>query len=346
MRLSEHFPMINSRLKTFEGILKSLLLCRGCFYKNIAQEIESKILLDSKIKSVSRFLQGSFIPDASFHAFIKTFIPSHKVQISVDRTIWEHGKEIRNILVLAISYDHITIPVLFKTIPYKGTCTGDDQIDIIQQYIALYGRETIGIVTADREFENQKFIRFLHTSGICFAIRARKISRVLNDRGERVRLEKLEGVKKRHFKTLFYDMGVKLDHKTINKEEYLSVISSLNCPDGFESYKKRWDIERCFKGCKTSGFNMEQTHVKSTERFINFIKCIFIAFAIAMKIGNIGNQLKPIKIKKTLKAKSKSTLTYGLEIIKNTYYTQRKDMFRIINKAFDQIKLTLDIFVR
>ena len=112
---------------------------------------------------------------------------------------------------------------------------------------------------------------------ICFAIRVRKTSRVLNDSGERVRLEKLGNFRKRHFETMFYDMKIKLDHKSINKGEYLFVISSLDCPDGFKSYKRRWDIERCFKGCKTSGFNMEQTQVKSKKRFINFIKCIFIA---------------------------------------------------------------------
>ncbi|WP_375326286.1 hypothetical protein [Candidatus Tisiphia endosymbiont of Nemotelus uliginosus] len=59
--LYNHFRMINSRLNTFKGIIKSLILCRGSKYKNMAEEIAGDILLDSKIKSVYRFLQEDHI---------------------------------------------------------------------------------------------------------------------------------------------------------------------------------------------------------------------------------------------------------------------------------------------
>lgn len=52
--LYKHFPMIKSRNRTFCGIINSFILCRGSKYKHLAEERNDDILLDSKIKSISR----------------------------------------------------------------------------------------------------------------------------------------------------------------------------------------------------------------------------------------------------------------------------------------------------
>ncbi|MDR0329571.1 MAG: hypothetical protein LBH99_02775 [Rickettsia sp.] len=82
---------------------------------------------------------------------------------------------------------------------------------------------------------------------------------------------------------------------------------------------KRWDIEAVFKGCKSNGFRMEDTHIKSKVRLENFIKCLFAAYAIAIKIGAIGEQEQPIKMKKTLGCRSYSVLQLGIRSIKQAY---------------------------
>ena len=83
----------------------------------MAAEIRGPALLDSKIKSVSRFFSGNHVSDKDFFTFMKRFVPKGRVVLSIDRTIWEFGKEIRNVLVLAISFDKIAMPLLFKIIP-------------------------------------------------------------------------------------------------------------------------------------------------------------------------------------------------------------------------------------
>lgn len=92
--LYNHFNMINSRLKTFTGIIQAMVLCRGSNYKNMAEEIREHTLLDSKIKSVSRFLAGNHIDIDCYYQFMKDYIPAGKILLSIDRTIWEMGKEI------------------------------------------------------------------------------------------------------------------------------------------------------------------------------------------------------------------------------------------------------------
>ncbi|MFU7502763.1 MAG: hypothetical protein ACE1S7_04970, partial [Candidatus Tisiphia sp.] len=73
----------------------------------MAEEIEGDKLLDSKIKAVYRFLQEDNINIDDYYKYMKNYIPQGKVVLSIDRTTWELGQEIRNILVLSVSYNKI-----------------------------------------------------------------------------------------------------------------------------------------------------------------------------------------------------------------------------------------------
>jgi hypothetical protein len=83
--------MQDSRLNTFKGIIKSLILCRRSKYKNMAEEIEKDKLLDSKIKAVYRFLQEDNINIDDYYKFMRNYIPQGKVVLLIDRTTWELG---------------------------------------------------------------------------------------------------------------------------------------------------------------------------------------------------------------------------------------------------------------
>ena len=47
----------------------------------------------------------------------------------------------------------------------------------------------------------------------------------------------------------------------------LQIVISFNKPDdAMEIYKERWQIETAFRALKTSGFNIEDTHLTEIER--------------------------------------------------------------------------------
>ena len=332
--LLKHFKMISSRLKTFSGIIQSLVLCRGCRFKDMAAEIKSPALLDSKIKSVSRFLGGNHISDKDFFGFMKRFVPQGKVVLSIDRTIWEFGKQIRNVLVLAVSFDKIAMPLLFKIIPYKGASTAQDQIELLAQYLMIFGKETICMVTADREFDNARFINFLASKNIDFAVRLRKITRI-KDNDRLIRLDRIMSEELNNFNTTIYGIETKIDHKRIGDSEFLSVASSPNSTNGFSMYRQRWDIECAFKGCKSAGFAMESTNSRSHVKLNSFIKCIFIAFALAIKAGFIANQKKAIPFKKTLGCKAYSLFQYGLRSIKNVLSQSARQSEKLLHRIIE-----------
>jgi Transposase DDE domain len=328
--LFNHFKMINSRSNTFKGIIKSLILCQGSKYKNMAEEIEGNTLLDSKIKSVYRFLEKDFINIDDYYKFMTPLLPEGKVILSLDRTTWELGKEIRNILVL--SYDKIAMSLIYKIIPYRDTCTADDQVEVVEKFIEKFGVARIDVITGDREFDNEKLITYLNSKSINYALRIRKTNRIMNKEGEWIKVVNLQKSKILNLETQFYSIPIKLDHIKLESGEYLSVVYSRNMSNGAKIYRRRWDIETAFKGCKSNGFRMEDSHIKDKVRFESFIKCIFISYAIAIKIGSIEELKQPVKMKKTLGCRAYSVLQLGIKLIKQSYSCFKYSLDSVIIK--------------
>ena len=64
-------------------------------------------------------------------------------------------------------------------------------------------------------------------------------------------------------------------------------------------YKQRWQIETLFRGLKSSGFNIKDTHVTDLERLEKLFSLAMIAFIWCYRIGDyIDERVKKIAIKK------------------------------------------------
>ena len=57
------------------------------------------------------------------------------------------------------------------------------------------------------------------------------------------------------------------------------IIVSFNKPEeAQELYKERWQIETAFKALKTSGFNIEDTHLTDVDRIEKLFALALVAF--------------------------------------------------------------------
>ena len=82
-----------------------------------------------------------------------------------------------------------------------------------------------------------------------------------------------------------------------------------------DSDKERWQIETCFRAIKTSGFDIEKTHLQDIERIEKLILLVMIAFVWCYKAGIfLHENVKPIRVKKHGR-KAKSIFKYGLSFI-------------------------------
>lgn len=98
----------------------------------------------------------------------------------------------------------------------------------------------------------------------------------------------------------------------------LQIVISFNKPDSaLELYKERWQIETAFRALKTSGFNIEETHLTEIERIEKLFALVMVAFTWAYLVGDYLNRyIKPIPIKKHGN-KAKSIFKYGITYIAN-----------------------------
>jgi len=92
--------------------------------------------------------------------------------------------------------------------------------------------------------------------------------------------------------------------------------TSFNKPEeANQVYRERWQIETAFRALKSSGFNIEDTHLKDAERIEKLFFVVMVAFAWAYIVGVFADEnLKPVRILKHGR-KAKSFFKYGLEII-------------------------------
>ena len=72
-----------------------------------------------------------------------------------------------------------------------------------------------------------------------------------------------------------------------------------------------------FKALKSSGFNIENTHLQDLERIEKLVALVFVAFVWCYKVGIYVDQFEQkIKIKKH-GHRAKSLFKYGLDYIAN-----------------------------
>lgn len=80
-------------------------------------------------------------------------------------------------------------------------------------------------------------------------------------------------------------------------------------------YKLRWQVETMFKGMKSSGFDIEGSHVRDHSRMSNLFAIIMIAYVWCYLVGiYINEYIKPITVLKH-KRRAVSLFKYGLDYI-------------------------------
>jgi hypothetical protein len=247
-------------------------------------------------------------------------------RLAMDRTNWKFGQTNINVLTLAIVYQGVAFPLLISMLPKQGNSHTGERIEIINRYIGLFGYQTIDCLLADREFVGEKWIDYLNGHKIRYYIRIRENFYVDDPRtGKRFkvfwmfndlrcgqcrflyRIYRING-------QLCFLSASKLKNKMAIPE--LQIIIAFNKPEvAQQTYKERWQIETAFRALKSSGFNIEDTHLTDLVRIEKLFSIVMLAFAWAYVVGVFANEnIKPVRILKHGK-RAKSLFKYGLEII-------------------------------
>jgi hypothetical protein len=229
-----------------------------------------------------------------------------------------------NILVLALVYKGAAIPIYWLVLHKKGNSNTRERIALMKRFIQKFSKENMIAVLADCEFIAQAWFKWLKSEGIDFHIRVKKDAKVPNSRGERGQAHVLF-----RFLKVGEQLIIREARKVTDAEVYLSALrledgtllilaSSELIEQPLEAYAKRWEIETLVSCLKGRGFNLEDTRITKLIRIKRLLVVAVVAFAWAHRTGEWRHEnIKSIRIKKTLDRRAKSIFRYGLDWLQN-----------------------------
>jgi len=347
--LDNHFQgRVNlSRLKLITMFVFALCKVQTVGFEKLANAFDSEAMATSSLRRIQRFIAHYDLSSDLIAKLIFGLLPDKEnLKLSIDRTNWKFGQTNINIFMLGITYKGVAFPLLFKMLDKRGNSNCQERIDLVNRFIQLFGTNCIDCLMADREFIGDDWIKFLNDNKIRYYIRIRNNFKIfLPQKNKEIKVSWLFNSIKNgeflHYKhivkigtQLCYLSGCKVNSKD-NKPDFL-IIVSFNKPEQAQlNYKERWQIETCFKAMKSSGFDIEKTHLQDIERIEKLTLIVMIAFVWCYKTGIfIHNKIKSIEIKKHgRKAKSifKAGLSYIANVLLNSKNQTDIDVFKFLS---------------
>lgn len=321
-----------ARIKLLSLFICSLCKVQTVCFEKLSASFDTDVKVNSSLRRIQRFI-SDYMLDTNLIARLVFGLLPHKppYRLAMDRTNWKFGSANINILVIAIVYNGVAFPILFKMMPKFGNSSTNERIELINRYIELFGIDSIDCILADREFIGDKWLEYLNDNHIRYHIRIREnFWIVIPKNRHRVKVSWLFSnlkLNQYEFSRSIVYVNNQLCYlscsKVKNKQGVpeLQIIVSFNKPDQAQSlYKERWQIETAFKALKSSGFNIEDTHLKDIDRINKLFAIVIVAFVWAYKIGIYLNTISPIKVKKHGR-KAKSLFKYGLTYLANVLFS-------------------------
>ena len=341
--ISKQFTMHKFRANFLTSMILAIIKVRNIQQPKIAQAISSEAKTSSVIRCIQRFFEKEFLcPRAASRLIFSMFDWEEKITLTMDRTNWKFGKNDVNYLMICAVYKGISIPLCWILLPHQGSSNTANRIDLIEMLLGIIPVNRIKFLLADREFIGAEWFQYLKKTGIPFCIRLKESMLVIDTRrGGLIKLKKLlynvAATTHREFHQKLSGVFLRVFATRTDAGELLilAISGDDNELDAFLVYRTRWSIETMFKAFKTSGFNLEDTHQVYLDRLCKIMILLSIAYSWAVKIGEIKNNITPVKTKNHGRPEF-SFFRYGLEVIqtillKGTHKFQQK-LFNLLEK--------------
>lgn len=327
--LADNVTWNKARINFLAKFIIALVQVKTVSLVQISSVMSGRAKPDSHYKRCQRFLRFFDVPFAEVaHLVIKLLGISGPFVVSVDRTDWYLGTTPLNILMLSVVYKGVAFPLLWTVLEKKGCSDTAERIELLENYLRLFGTDALRFVTADREFIGRDWFRYLRRKGVPFRIRIKENILVTNARGNR----KVSA--KNLFRTHTAGVGVLLcgRRQVLGEEvslmgmrtregEYVIVASSDETQEILADYALRWKIETLFGCLKTRGFCLEETHVTHKERLEKLVALVTLAFCWAYIVGEWLAKSHPLQIKKHSRL-AKSIFRHGFDCLRGILCNQ------------------------
>ena len=322
-RLRPHFAWHGARLSFIAAFLIALFRVKTVNFSFLATAFSGKAQTDSHYKRLQRFFRDYEMDYAEIAEAVVALmeIPEPWV-LSIDRTNWQFGNCVFNILMLGVVHDGVAFPLVWCLLDKQGNSNSNERMELFNQFLERFGTRKIACLTADREFIGKAWFSYLLRDPLTpFRIRIRENHNLNNGQTSRkVRIlfadvqigqTKILRQKRRLWGHWVYIAATRLT------DGGLLVVATQSFPSSaIADYAKRWGIETLFGIFKTRGFCLESTHLTDAKRLSKLLALLSLALCWAILAGEWLHQHKPLKLKKHGR-KAKSIFRYGLDHLRN-----------------------------
>lgn len=316
-----------ARVKFLVAFISTVCKLQTVNFIKLSQGLGGTAQVGSNLRKIQRFFAEFFVDGDMIAKIIFSLLPLQApYRLCLDRTNWKFGVTDINILTISVCYSGVAIPLLWTMLPKRGNSNQKERTDLINRYVRLFGTQSLESILADREFIGDEWIADMVALKVRFYFRIKE--------NMWVHVPHL-GMKKAfwlfnslplhgaiHYRQIVqigtqwvYLAGIKTLNRDGSTIEFVIIATYSYDPQTLTVYKCRWQIETMFRALKTSGFNLEDTHLNDLERISKLLSLLCIAFIWAYLTGiHCHENIMPIKIKKHGR-KAYSFFKYGLIFI-------------------------------
>ena len=182
--LKLHFGWNLARIKCLSCLIIALFKVKTVNFAELATAFSGSAKPDSHYRRIQRFFKEVKIQQDMVAQLVASFLPYDQFILSMDRTNWMLGCFSINFLVLSIVHQGTAFPILWLFLPKKGNSNTKERIELIDQFLAIFGSYKIQYLTADREFIGEVWFRYLIDHKIKFRLRIKKNMNISRSNGQ------------------------------------------------------------------------------------------------------------------------------------------------------------------
>ncbi|KAM3112936.1 IS4 family transposase [Phormidesmis sp. 146-33] len=321
-----------ARLSFVAAFLMALLRVKTINLSELATAFSGKAQTDSHDKRLQRFFRHYELDYAEIAQAVVALmgIPEPWV-LSIDRTEWQFGDCVFNILMLGVVHEGVAFPLVWTMLDKRGNSNSDERMTLFNQFLERFGDRKVACLTADREFVGKDWFGYLLRDPLTpFRIRLRE-NHILHQGRKSLKVgivfadlqigqTKVLRHKRRLWGHWLYIAALRL------ADGSLLVVATQSAPhSAISDYAKRWGIETLFGIFKTRGFCLESTHLTDSKRLSKLLALLSLALCWVILTGEWLQQLKPLKVKKHGR-RAKSIFRYGLDHLRTIVFNLEQKM--------------------
>lgn len=319
--LQPHLRWHRARLACFAALVLAIIKMRSVNLAQLAPLINPRRAHATNYRRLQRFF-ALFDPGADTLTRLLLALrpnPEEPLTLVMDRTEWKFGTKRVNLLVVGYLLDGFTIPLRWLELDKEGNSNFYERRAVLEPLLRQLDVGRVRALVADREFIGVAFLAWMSQRGLRFVIRIRKSARIHHGGGA-LRADETFGSLPRGGrrqlpgKRMIYGHLVHVVAAREGTEPWV-LITNDRPDEALLLYGQRWSIETTFGALKRRGFDLESTHLRSSERLERLVGVLSLALLWCVRVGLWCQQQCPIQVR-THRRRSVSLFRYGLDYLR------------------------------